>query len=44
MLLTNTTNNDISNNLIRYLLNYNNKKIKKTVTKRKEDIIKNIRK
>lgn len=42
MLLTNTTNDDISNNLIRYLLNYNSKKIKKTVTKRKEDIIKNI--
>ena len=42
MLLNNYVNNDIRTNLIRYLLNYDSKKIKKTVTKKKEDIIKNI--
>ena len=41
-LLNNTDYDNISNNLIRYLLNYDSGKIKKTITKRKEDIIKNI--
>ena len=43
VLLNNNDNDIIKNDLIDYLLNYDNKKIKKIVTKNKKDIIKYIK-